>query len=109
MAESDNTENLEDIELQVSLYLGLSSELNLGPKIHETEIDWSLWSSVPWLEIVLTFYLKLTVGGNGTEWDEFKAGVDENIDKLKEKFNLENRTNEWISTERRRLHFWFRQ
>ena len=47
MAESDNTENLEDIELQVSLYLGLSSELNLGPKIHETEIDWSLWSSVP--------------------------------------------------------------
>ena len=27
------------------------------------------------------------MGGNGTEWDEFKAGVDENIDKLKEKFS----------------------
>ena len=48
MAESDNTENLEDIELQVSLHLGVEGlpELNLGPKTHETEIDW-LWSSVP--------------------------------------------------------------
>ena len=27
------------------------------------------------------------MGGNGTDWDDFKAGVDENLDKLQESFS----------------------